>query len=221
MKYGILRILLAMNARILLVDDHAILLDGLEAILSAQPSYQVVGKVTDGRMGIAYLKSIPVDLVVVDYNMPDMDGLQFLTQVKKDFAGIKVVILSMHDEPNIIKGLLTAGADGYVLKKYAQKEIFLAIDAAMSGRQYWSQEVSRALLKMANEPEEENAGNLTPRELEVLRLLADQLSTREIATRLFIGERTVETHRKNLMRKTNSANTAGLIKYAFTNQLIS
>ena len=210
-----------MNIQILLVDDHAILLDGLEAILASHPSYNVAAKVTDARLGLAYLKSTPIDLVVVDYNMPDMDGSEFLIQVKRDFPGVKVVMLSMHDEPHIIKDLLTAGADGYVLKKYAQKEILHAIEAALSGRQYWSQEVSRALLKMANDPDEANSGNLTTRELEVLRLLADQLSSREIATRLFIGERTVETHRKNLMRKTKSANTAGLIKYAFTNKLIS
>jgi two-component system, NarL family, nitrate/nitrite response regulator NarL len=210
-----------MNARILLVDDHAILLDGLEAILSAEASYKVVGKVTDGRMGLAYLKSTPIDIVVIDYNMPEMDGLQFLTQVKKEYPGVKVVILSMHDEPHIIKGLLTAGADGYVLKKYAQKEIFMAIEAALSGRQYWSQEVSRALLKMAHEPADEDTGKLTPRELEVLKLIADQLSTRDIANRLFLSERTVETHRKNLMRKTKSSNTAGLIKYAFAKQLLS
>ena len=210
-----------MTTEILLVDDHAILLDGLEAILSADASYHIAAKVTDARMGIAYLKSTPIDLVVVDYTMPDMDGLEFLTQVKRDFPIVKVIMLSMHDEPFIIKQVLTAGADGYVLKKYAQKEIIHAIEAVLSGRQYWSQEVSRAVLKMANDTEEESTGNLTQRELEVLRLLADQLSSREIANRLFIGERTVETHRKNLMRKTKSVNTAGLIKYAFINKLVS
>ncbi len=209
-----------MDAQILLVDDHAILLDGLEAILASHPTFHISGKVTDGRLGLAYLKSMPIDLVIVDYNMPDMDGLQFLTQVKQNFPAVKVIILSMHDEPHIIRELLTAGADGYVLKKYAQKEIFTAIEAALSGRQYWSHEVSRALLKMANEPEE-NSGQLTPRELEVLQLLADQLSSREIAGKLFIGERTVETHRKNLMRKTKSTNTAGLVKYALTHKLIN
>lgn len=210
-----------MTTEILLVDDHAILLDGLEAILSAEPTYHIAAKVTDARMGIAYLKSTPIDLVVVDYTMPDMDGLEFLVQVKRNFPNVKVIMLSMHDEPFIIKQVLTAGADGYVLKKYAQKEIIHAIEAILSGRQYWSQEVSRAVLKMANDTEEESTGNLTPRELEVLRLLADQLSSKEIANRLFIGERTVETHRKNLMRKTKSANTAGLIKYAFINKIVS
>ena len=203
---------------ILLLDDHAILLDGLEAVLNAEPGFNVMAKVSDPEMALAYLKGGGVDLVITDQAMPGVDGASFIRCAKRLTPDIRILMLSMHDEPNIVREVINAGADGYVLKKYAQQELVFAIHTVVADRPYWSREIGRALLEKdrATTPSTE----LTDREAEVLKLLVDELSSREIAGRLFISERTVETHRKNLLRKTGALNTVGLVKYAYQHKLV-
>lgn len=203
--------------KVLLVDDHAIVLDGLDAILNQNPEIEVVAKVTNGNTALAYLKLNAAQLMISDYSMPDMDGLTLVKKAKEQCPDVKIIMLSMHDEIDVIREVMAAGIDGYILKKYAQNELLQAIHVIMSGGNYWSREVSFALL---NNQHAENNHTITERETEVLKLLCDELNSREISERLFISERTVETHRKNLMRKTNSANTVGLIKYAYKHKLI-
>lgn len=202
--------------KILLLDDHAIVLDGLEAILQSDASLEVVAKFSNGNLALSYLKTDTVNLVITDYSMPDMDGLTLVKEIKLQAPAVKIIMLSMHDEASIIRDVMAAGLDGYILKKYAQSELLHAVEAVLAGGNYWSKEVSRALLNIDHEQD----CSITERETEVLKLLCEELTSREIAERLFISERTVETHRKNLMRKTNSTNTVGLIKYAFQNHLI-
>lgn len=206
-----------MKKKVLLIDDHAIVLDGIEAILGQHTGLEVVAKLSDGNMALSYLKINQIDLVITDYSMPDMDGLTLVKRIKGESTDVKVIMLSMHDETDIIREVLSAGLDGYILKKYAQKELLQAIDVVLNGGQYWSREVSTALLHSTNF---EKNDSLTEREIEVLRLIVNELNSREIAEKLFISERTVETHRKNLMRKTNATNTVGLVKYAYANKLI-
>ena len=159
------------------------------------------------NIGVLYHENLNNDVKALTYYKKaeslyrELKHLSFLSQTLVD---IGQAYKSLRDTTNA--------------RVYLNKALIMANQA---GGQYWSQEVSKALLKMVNEPESEDNGNLTPRELEVLKLIADQLSTRKIAGRLFLSERTVETHRKNLMRKTKSANTAGLIKYAFTRHLLN
>lgn len=205
-----------MTYKVLLVDDHAIVLDGLEAILNQNPNIEVVAKVTNGNTALAFLKLNVAQLIITDYSMPDMDGLSLIKKAKQQRPDIKVIMLSMHDEISIIRGVMAAGIDGYILKKYAQNDLLQAINVVMAGGNYWSREVSSALL--SNQDTECNV--ITERETEVLKLLCQELNSREISEKLFISERTVETHRKNLMRKTNATNTVGLIKYAYSNKLI-
>ena len=207
-----------MTYKVLLVDDHAIVLDGLAAILDQNPDIEVSAKVSNGNTALAYLKLNAAQLIITDYSMPDMDGLTLLKRAKEQCPDIKVIMLSMHDEVSIIREVMNAGVDGYILKRYAQNELMQAIQVVRSGGNYWSREVSSALL---NNQHIELNGAITEREKEVLKLLCDELNSREISERLFISERTVETHRKNLMRKTSATNTVGLIKYAYTNKLIS
>ncbi|HTH81724.1 MAG TPA: response regulator transcription factor [Mucilaginibacter sp.] len=205
-----------MDINILLLDDHAIMLDGLEAVLKTEPGLNVIAKVTDPNLGLSYLKQEKTDLVITDYAMPEMDGATFAKHAKTIAPDVKIIVLSMHDEPHIIRDIMKIGTDGYILKKYAQQEVIHAINTVMTGRQYWSREVGQSLLRAtqtANEQQE-----LTEREIEVLKLLTEELSSREIAERLFISERTVETHRKNLLRKTKAINTVGLVKYAYQNK---
>lgn len=207
-----------MTCKVLLVDDHAIILDGLEAILNQNPEIQVIAKIANGNTALAYLKLNAAQLIITDYSMPDMDGLTLLKLAKEQSPDIKVIMLSMHDEVSIIREVMTAGVDGYILKKYAQNELIQAIHVIMSGGNYWSREVSSALL---NDQHTEHNNAITEREREVLKLLCDEMNSREISEKLFISERTVETHRKNLMRKICATNTVGLIKYAYMHKLIS
>ncbi len=206
-----------MKHKILLIDDHAIMLDGIEALLRDEPSLEITAKIANGNMALSYLKVNEIDLIITDYSMPDMDGLTLVRLAKAQSPQTRIIMLSMHDEPNIIRNVMSAGLDGYILKRYARKELIQAINVVLSGGHYWSKEVSSALLKVA--PARHNT-NLTEREIEVLRLIVEELNSREIAERLFISERTVETHRKNLMRKANASNTVGLVKYAYTHKLV-
>ncbi|RZK42802.1 MAG: response regulator transcription factor [Pedobacter sp.] len=205
--------------KILLVDDHAIVSDGLEALLQTREDFQVMSKLTSGDFALAYLKQNEIDLLITDYSMPDMDGATLVKKAKQISPNLRIIVLSMHDEVVIIREMLSLGVDGYVLKKYAQQELVNAINTVSLGRQYWSAEVNKALLSSLL-PQELPENQVTERELEVLRLLAQELTSKQIAEKLFISERTVETHRKNLMRKTGANNGIGLMRYAYSNKLL-
>jgi two-component system nitrate/nitrite response regulator NarL len=205
--------------RILLVDDHAIVTDGLQAILQNVEGFEVVKKFTSGDFALAYLKQFPVDIMITDYSMPDIDGVTLVKKAKLLSPELKIIVLSMHDEVTMIKEMLGAGVDGYVLKKYAQQELVSAIESVNFGRQFFSSEVNKALLA-AMLPQEQSENQITERELEVLKLLAQELTSKQIADKLFISERTVETHRKNLMRKTGANNGIGLVRYAYQKKII-
>lgn len=205
--------------KLLLVDDHAIVTDGLQALLQSEDGLTIAEKITSGNFALAYLKQNEVDIMITDYSMPDMDGLTLVKQAKALRPDLKILVLSMHDEAAMIKDMLSAGVDGYVLKKYAQQELLNAVHTVASGRQFWSAEVSRALLT-ALQPQETHENQITERELEVLKLLAQELTSKQIAEKLFISERTVETHRKNLMRKIGANNSIGLVRYAYAHKLL-
>ncbi|MFN0293046.1 response regulator [Pedobacter helvus] len=204
--------------KLLLVDDHAIVTDGLQMLLQNEEGFTIVEKLTSGNFALAYLKQNEIDLMITDYSMPDMDGLVLVKQAKALKPNLKIIVLSMHDEAAMIKDMLSAGVDGYVLKKYAQQELLNAVHAVANGRQFWSEEVNRALLSSLQSQANENQP--TERELEVLGLLAQEFTSKQIAEKLFISERTVETHRKNLMRKTGANNAIGLVRYAYAHRLL-
>lgn len=203
---------------ILLVDDHAILTEGIEALIRTNTDINLISKVTAGKFAIAALKSQSIDLMITDYSMPDMSGFELVKEVRKLGIPVKIIVLSMHDETSIVQEMIAAGVDAYLLKKYTHLELLQAIDIVMSGGHFWSRDISNLLIKgFAGQDEEKE---LTERELEVLKLLGEELTSKEIAEKLFISERTVETHRKNLLRKTNSSGTVGLIKYAYSKKLL-
>ncbi len=205
--------------KILLVDDHAIVADGLQLLLQQEETFEVLAKLTSGDFALAYLKQHQVDLMITDYSMPDMDGLDLVRQAKQLQPSLKIIVLTMHDELTMIRAMWAEGVDGYVLKRYAQQELVKAIESVMHGRQYMSAEVNKALIT-ALLPKEQPENQITEREQEVLKLLAQELTSRQIADKLYISERTVETHRKNLMRKTGANNAIGLIRYAYSKRLI-
>jgi DNA-binding NarL/FixJ family response regulator len=208
-----------MSLKTLLVDDHAIIVDGLFALLEDHPDINVSATTTSVHFALSYLEQQDFDLLITDYSMPEMSGLELIQRAKVLHPALKVIVLSMHDEPDLVREVMVSGIDAYILKKYACQELYQAIYAIMNNRHYWSVEVTRALVQFKGDIRSNNTV-LTEREMDVLKLLAAECTSRQIAEKLFISERTVETHRKNMMRKTNCTTTIGLLKYALSNRLV-
>jgi len=203
---------------ILLVDDHRILLDGVKNLLANSPDFEVKDTASTGKDALQLMKSNEYDILVTDYELPEITGLELIRVAKTVLPDMKIIVLSMHDDPAVVRELLRAGIHGYILKKDTHKTLTDALHKVVAGRRFLSDEISELIIQMADEPEER--GVLTTREVEILKLIAKEFSSRQIAEILFISERTVETHRKNILKKTGATNLVGLIKYAYANNLI-
>lgn len=208
----------AVKMKIFLTDDHAILLGGLVKILSLEDSLEVVGTAGTVQETLDSLTQKTPDLLITDYNLPDDDGLTLVRRVKAKYPEIKIMVLSMHDEAHLIKEILKEGIDGYILKKDSHKELVNAIYAIKEGKVYLSSDVNSMLMRGLHSNDEQKL--LTDREREILKLISKEYTNKKIAEELFISERTVETHRKNIFRKTGTHNLVGLIKFAYSNNLI-
>ena len=204
--------------KIFLVDDHTILLDGVRSMLSQQDDLEVVGQANNAEAALEFIKNNQVDLLITDFSMPGMDGLSLIRTLRRISSDIKIILLSMHDEVHLIKEILKAGVNGYVLKKDTHKELLDAVRDVRKGRVYLSSDVNKLLITNLENPDEGKL--LTDREREILKLIAKEYTNRDIAEELFISERTVETHRKNIFRKTRTNSLVGLIKFAYANNLI-
>ena len=205
-------------------DDHHILLDGLRALLQKQKDIEVVGLFDNGKSLYEALPGLQPDVALVDINMPGMDGQELTQQIKVNYPGISVIVLSMYDDSEHIMGLIDAGASGYLLKNVNDRELLEAIRTVSQGKLYFCAEVSERItsfaLQQQRKPDKADEPKLTERELEILRLISKEYSNAQIAGELFISERTVETHRKNMLRKTNNKTILGLLKYAIEKQLL-
>jgi two-component system nitrate/nitrite response regulator NarL len=205
--------------KVILVDDHHIVLDGLESLLQQEPEFQVLASLHSGEEVLEMLKTQQPNILLTDFSLPGISGVDFVRQVKKLYPQIKIIVLSMHDEGHIIKSVLKEGVDGYLLKNIQHSELKSAIRHVSQGLPYVSPEVTRLLMDEMNKPKDEPE-LLTERELDVLRLIAKEFSNKEIADKLFISERTVETHRKNIFRKTKTSSLVGLIKFAYEHKMV-
>jgi DNA-binding NarL/FixJ family response regulator len=206
--------------RILIADDHRILLDSLALLLSSIDGIEVISKHVNGQHVLNALELDPdIALVVSDVQMPVLGGIELTLQLRQRFPNVKICLLTVADQPDTIKEAIRAGADGYVLKSAERSELENALKSISGGNKYYSEQV---LMQLANDTSIEFIANLdtpqrisiTKRELEVLRLIAQEFSGTEIAEKLFIGASTVETHRKHLMQKLGVQTTIGLVKYA-------
>jgi DNA-binding NarL/FixJ family response regulator len=209
---------LTQTVKILLVDDHSILLDGLKKLIEEDDMLSVVDAVGSVPDAIRAIDTHKPDLVITDYNLGDDDGLSLVQKTRRLFPDMKFIVLSMHDEAHLVKEILKEGVNGYVLKKDTKEELLEAIYAVRGGKMYMSTEINSMLVKSLYEPDEGKL--LTSREREILKLIAREYSNKMIAEELFISERTVETHRKNIFRKTKTGSLVGLIKFAYANNLI-
>lgn len=212
----------AAKLKILIVDDHQILIDGIEAMLQDVDGFEVVAKLLDGKLALSYLTNNKVDILLTDLYMPRMTGIELTQRVKKEFPDVKVLALSVSYDVSIVHDLMDAGISGFILKTIGRNELIEAINEVSKGNVYFSREVSNEILRsLANRNDsEEETYRLTDREIEILKLIAQEFSNADIAKQLYISERTVETHRKNIYRKTNTKTIVGLIKYAVERKLI-
>ncbi len=204
--------------KVFLVDDHAILLNGLVRILEAEPGIEVLGTAGSVKELLERLEGLQPEVLISDYSLPDGTGLGIVRKTKESHPGMKVIVLSMHEEVHLVKEVLKEGVSGYILKKDSHNELIRAVWAAVEGKTYLSPDISQMLVQQLSAPEPKVL--LTPREREVLRLLIEEQTNKQIGERLCISERTVETHRKNIFRKTGTHNMIALVKYAYANQLL-
>jgi DNA-binding NarL/FixJ family response regulator len=213
--------------KILLADDHQLFLDGLSALLAQIASVEIVAAVGDGAQLLEKLKGSEGDLVIVDLHMPVLGGLETTKMIRELYPAVKVLGLTMDNELDSIQDMLEAGASGYILKNTGKAELETAILQVMKGEVYLSQSLSaqlaqRLLLKKKAVAEETcELDMLTEREVEILKMVALENSNTEIAEKLYISPKTVETHRKNLMKKIGVRNSLGIYKFAVKHQLIN
>lgn len=208
--------------RILLVDDHQLVIDGLKGFIDGLKSVTVVGEVNNGQDAITYTEILSPDLILMDIDMPIMSGIQATQEIKKKYPNVLIIIISMHNEKGLIKKLISFGADGYLLKNSTKEDVLKAIEHVLLGGKYFSDEVIDSLEDKidVNNSKSQLINQLTEREIEIIRLVAEGLTNKQIGEKLFISHRTVDTHRTNLMKKLNTNNVAGLIRFAFKNKII-
>lgn len=210
--------------KILIADDHQVFREGIASIIEDVKDMQIIAQAKDGREVLTQLEDIQPDVILMDIAMGGADGIETTTLVQKKYPAIKILVLSMHDESNYIVKMLAAGAAGYLLKDAGSTEMIKAIREVAAGKTYYSQQVSAVIvqhLTQEKKKKEKKAGiPLTRRELEVLELIAEEFTNPEIAEKLFISIRTVDTHRRNLIEKLGVKNTAGLVRYAIKHGLV-
>jgi len=213
------------DLQILIADDHKIIRDGLQAMLEDAEGINVVAEATGGEEVLEICRSEKIDIVIMDINMPEPNGIETTRMLKKEFPNINVLALTMMQEDEHIRRMIAAGAGGYISKSSGSEELIEAIHTVAKGENYFSEEATKAVMKNLVESggkkkKSVSSGDLTERELEVLKLICRELTNKEIAEKLYISIRTVDAHRRNLLQKTGARNTAGLVKYAVRNNLV-
>jgi DNA-binding NarL/FixJ family response regulator len=211
--------------RIILAEDHTILREGLRALLSADPTFEIVGEAADGREAVRCVEKLGPDLVMMDLSMPRMTGMDAIREIKKRYRDTKIVALTVHKTEEYLRTTLQAGADGYVLKDATHEELMLAIQNVLKGKTYLSPGVSEKVIEGYLEGKESQIPSstlslLSPREREILKLIAEGYKNKEIAADLCISLKTVEKHRANLMKKLDLHNAAALTAYAIEQGLV-
>lgn len=204
-----------------LVDDHQIVIDGLMSLLKGENRFEFAFATTRPETVIEELRRKPVDVLLTDVMMPVLPGNELVKLVRRHFPAIKILALSMNGEGDLVNEMIdTADINGYVLKNIGKTELMAAIEKIAAGGIYFSSEVLTELERQSKRKKENEDAHLTDRELEIIRLIEKEYSNKQIAESLFISERTVETHRKNIFRKTNTNSVIGLVKYAYEHRLV-
>ncbi|MCK9197401.1 MAG: response regulator transcription factor [Syntrophales bacterium] len=214
-----------MKIKVLLADDHKIFRDGLRTLIEKE-GMEVVGEAENGRKAIKLAEKLMPSVIVMDVSMPDMNGIEATRKIKTGTPDVKIIALSMHSDRRFVLGMLEAGASGYLLKDCAFGELANAITQVSTGNTYLSPQIADVVVKgYLNKTTDSSSGKgadlLTSREREILQLIAEGLTAKEIAAHVFLSIKTIETHRRNIMQKLNMKSTADLTKYAIREGLIS
>lgn len=215
--------------KVILVDDHRLIRYGLQSILKDEPSILVVGEAENGAQLINLLETTPVDVVLMDIKMPEMDGFEVAAHIQQNFNSIKVLALTMFQNEDYLNRMMELGVQGYILKNISKEELVHAVQMIANGNNYISAEITLNLLKKKNPPAAVSGKKnhspelveLSKRELEVLKLITEGFTNAEIAEKLFTSKRTIDSHRQRIIEKTQAKNTAALVKYALSRGIIS
>jgi DNA-binding NarL/FixJ family response regulator len=214
------------------VDDHNIILNGIKTMLEDETEIDIIGEANNGKDAILKAETLKPDVILMDIKMPEMNGIEATKEITARNLPVGIVGLTMFDDDEYIAAMLQAGAKGYLLKNSSKQDIMAALKKVATGETYFSNEVTAAALRRlmaGHAPVRATNGSsavsmdevpLTKREMEILALIADELTNQEIADRLFISQRTVHSHRRNLMQKIGVKNTAGLVRYALEHKLL-
>jgi two-component system nitrate/nitrite response regulator NarL len=204
-----------------IVDDHQIVIDGLKSLLQGYDQFKVVLECTQPQQMPQLLEQIKIDILLTDVMMPEMNGAELSKIIRNKFPEIKILALSMSGQGNLVNQMIDdADIAGYVLKNIGKKELITALEKIAGGGIYFSDEVLHEMSKASELKKESDEAHLTTREIEIIKLIEKEYNNKQIAETLFLSERTVETHRKNIFRKTKTSGVIGLIKYAYEHKLI-
>ena len=209
--------------KVLVADDHQVIIDGLEAIISDVPELEFAGGALNGNQVIEMVESKAVDMVLMDINMPEMDGLECTSYLNKHYPQIRIIALSMHDNPRLAKRMIKNGAFGFLLKNSSKENILKAIFEVKEGRNFFDPLLMQNFLDISNQKNSSSFAKkdlLTKRELEIIQLICQEKTTGEIADELSISTHTVESHRSNILLKLELKNSVGLVKWAIQNEVI-
>lgn len=217
------------NIQLFVVDDHPIFVDGIVNLLKDTPGFEIIGTASNGQEFLDKIKTKQPDIVLMDINMPIMDGIEATKELKLNYPKVKVIALTMFNDIRFIKDLLEIGAKGYVLKNISRDDLIKAIYTVSEGKPFLDSTVQEKVISSMSATDEDEfdekeadlmVQNITSRELEILQLIALGLTSQDISQKLFISKNTVETHRKNLLAKLNVKNTASLLKFAYKKGLV-
>jgi DNA-binding NarL/FixJ family response regulator len=219
------------KTRILIADDHSVVRSGLRLLLQSSPDFTVVAEAEDGEDAVALVDRHKPDVVIMDISMPKLNGIEATGIMKQANPDLKIIILTVHEDEEYVYQMLRAGASGYVLKSAGKKEIFAAIESALSGERFFSPGISKLIiegfikrdkeqLQAQEQLQTHSKQQLTKREIEVLQYIAQGFTNRKIAEALFLSIRTINTHRTNLMQKLDIHDTARLVRYAIETGLV-
>ncbi len=217
-----------MPIKILIADDHPLIAEGIKNTFENHEDFNVVATVNNGKEALEFVKKHIVDVVLLDINMPIMDGIECAKELVKNYKNVKIAMLSMYQEASIIKNLISIGVKGYMLKTIPSDELLLAVKNIHDGKEYFNADVTKALVSDDKSTSSHHykkksplLNELTVREKEVIKYISQGLTNIQVGEKLFISPRTVDTHRTNIMKKLNVHNVASLIRFAFQNGLTS
>jgi DNA-binding NarL/FixJ family response regulator len=210
--------------RIVIVDDHAVVRRGVRALLESQPGWEMAGEATNGREAVELVRRLRPDVVVMDLSLPELNGLDATRQIVKEVPGTEVLVLTMHHSEQLARDLLQAGARGYLLKSDADQSLIAAVDSLRQHKPFLTSKVTEFVLddyiRRVEARDEPPRDPITPREREIVQLLAEGSSNKETASALGVSVKTIEAHRANIMRKLRLRSVTDLVRYAIRNKIV-